>query len=296
MPANEDRKAIVSKDRDGKNITIDVLRPTATHLRTAQMEYNRAFRDALESGALLRQKLDQYMTEQGIWNEDKEKKYQTVNKEILDLEKRLRGGGIKLKSAKRLAIKMREKRDEFRDLISERTAMDGNTAEGQADNARFNSLLIQCLVEEDTDDPLFDTLESYDKKATDPYVISGAGQLAQMMYNLDPEYDNNLPENKFLRDYKFADKKNRLINDDGKLVDDDGRLINDEGRYVDKKGQYIDVEGIPLDKEGDYLIEQKPFLDNEGKPIVIEKVEETETSETTEETEEAEVVEEVEAT
>jgi hypothetical protein len=293
MPDNEDRKAIVGKDRDGKNITIDVLRPTATHLRTAQMEYNRSFRDALESGALLRQKLDQYMTEQGLWNEDKEKKYQSVNKEILDLEKRLKGGGIKLKSAKRLAIKMREKRDEFRELISERTAMDGNTAEGQADNARFNSLLIQCLVEEDTEDPLFDTLESYDKKATDPYVISGAGQLAQMMYNLDPEYDNNLPENKFLRDYKFADKKNRLINDSGKLIDDDGRLINDEGRYVDKKGQYIDVEGVPLDKEGDYLIDQKPFLDDEGKPIVTEKVEEAETSETTEE---AKVAEEVEAT
>ena len=142
MPDNEDRKAIVGKDRDGNNVTIDVLRHTAAHLRTAQMEYNRAFRDALESGALLRQKLDQYMTSQGLWNEEKEKKYQEINKEILDLERRLKGGGIKLKTAKRLAIRMREKRDEFRDLISERTAMDGNTAEGQADNARFLEFFV----------------------------------------------------------------------------------------------------------------------------------------------------------
>ena len=256
MPDNEDRKAIVGKDRDGNNVTIDVLRPTAAHLRTAQMEYNRAFRDALESGALLRQKLDQYMTSQGLWNEEKEKKYQEINKEILDLERRLKGGGIKLKTAKRLAIRMREKRDEFRDLISERTAMDGNTAEGQADNARFNSLLIQCLVEEETDDPLFSSLESYDKKAAEPYVITGAGQLAQMMYNLDPEYDNNLPENKFLSDYKFADEKNRLINDGGNLVDEDGRLIDDEGRFVNEKGEYVDIEGNLIDKEGEYLVEQ----------------------------------------
>ena len=273
MPDNEDRKAIVGKDRDGNNVTIDVLRPTAAHLRTAQMEYNRAFRDALESGALLRQKLDQYMTSQGLWNEEKEKKYQEINKEILDLERRLKGGGIKLKTAKRLAIRMREKRDEFRDLISERTAMDGNTAEGQADNARFNSLLIQCLVEEETDDPLFSSLESYDKKAAEPYVITGAGQLAQMMYNLDPEYDNNLPENKFLRAYKFADEKNRLINDGGNLVDEDGRLIDDEGRFVNEKGEYVDIEGNLIDKEGEYLVEQKPFLDDDGNPIVTEEAE-----------------------
>ena len=294
MPDNEDRKAIVGKDRDGNNVTIDVLRPNAKHLRTAQMEYNKAFRDALESGALLRQKLDQYMTSQGLWNEEKEKKYQEINKEILELERRLKGGGIKLRSAKRLAIKMREKRDEFRELISERTAMDGNTAEGQADNARFNSLLIQCLVEEDTDDPLFDTLESYDKKAAEPYVISGAGQLAQMMYNLDPDYDNNLPENKFLRDYKFADKSNRLINKEGNLVDEDGRLINEDGRFINESGGFVDIDGNPLDEDGDYLLETKPFLDDEGNPVTLEETENTETSETTENSK-AEVEKEVKA-
>jgi len=294
MPDNEDRKAIVGKDRDGNNVTIDVLRPNAKHLRTAQMEYNKAFRDALESGALLRQKLDQYMTSQGLWNEEKEKKYQEINKEILELERRLKGGGIKLRSAKRLAIKMREKRDEFRELISERTAMDGNTAEGQADNARFNSLLIQCLVEEDTEDPLFDTLESYDKKAAEPYVISGAGQLAQMMYNLDPDYDNNLPENKFLRDYKFADKSNRLINKEGNLVDEDGRLINEDGRFIDENGGFVDIDGNPLDEDGDYLLETKPFLDDEGNPVTLEETENTETSETTENSK-AEVEKEVKA-
>ena len=294
MPDNEDRKAIVGKDRDGNNVTIDVLRPNAKHLRTAQMEYNKAFRDALESGALLRQKLDQYMTSQGLWNEEKEKKYQEINKEILELERRLKGGGIKLRSAKRLAIKMREKRDEFRELISERTAMDGNTAEGQADNARFNSLLIQCLVEEDTDDPLFDTLESYDKKAAEPYVIFGAGQLAQMMYNLDPDYDNNLPENKFLRDYKFADKSNRLINKEGNLVDEDGRLINEDGRFINESGGFVDIDGNPLDEDGDYLLETKPFLDDEGNPVTLEETENTETSETTENSK-AEVEKEVKA-
>jgi len=300
MPDNENetRKAIIGKDRKGNDVTIDILRPTSSHLRNAQMDYNRAFRDALESGALLRQKLDQYMTDQGLWDDKKEKKYQEINKQIIDLEKRLKGGGIKLKTAKRLALTMRERRDEFRDLISERTAMDGNTAEGQADNARFNSLLIQCMVEEETDSPIFDSLDDYDKKASEPYVISGAGQLAQMMYNLDPDYDSNLPENKFLRDYKFADKENRLINQDGNLVDEKGRLVNDEGRYVDETGSYIDIDGNKLDKDGEYVVEEKPFLDDDGQPIVLENEDSTEpeaSEEVTEDSEEEKASEEVEA-
>ncbi len=269
---DQSKKTVMGKDLDGNDVSVDVLRPTSAHLRKSQMSYNGAFRDALESGALLRQKLDQYMIDQKLWDDNKEKKYQQITKELTLYEKKLKQGGIKLTEAKTLALKMKEKRDEFRDLIAERTAMDGNPAEGQADNARFNSLVIQCIVEKDGDKPLFDSLEEYDKQATEPYLVKAAGELAQMMYNLDPEYDNNLPENKFLRNYKFADQENRLINDDGHLVDEEGRLINEEGRFVNKNGEFVDIDGNRLDEEGEYVIDTKPFLDDNGDPIASPSV------------------------
>ena len=56
----EDKRVVInSTDTDDEKVTVEVVRPTAQHLRDAQLAYNRAFRDALESGALLRQKLEE---------------------------------------------------------------------------------------------------------------------------------------------------------------------------------------------------------------------------------------------
>ena len=35
------------------------------------------------------------------------------------------------------------------------------------------------------------------------------------MYDLDPNYDKNLTENKFLKTYKFANEEDELVNADG---------------------------------------------------------------------------------
>ena len=161
---------------------------------------------------------------------------------------------------------------ELRELIAERTIMDGNTAEGQSDNARFNALVIECVVSVDNNNvKKFNSMEDYDAVADEPWAVEAASELANMLYDLDPNYDNNLPENKFLKDYEFVDKELRLVNDDGHLVDSEGRLINDDGRFIsyDDAGKeyYIDIEGNELTEKGDYVVDFTPFLDDSGKPI-----------------------------
>ena len=279
---SDDVRVVVSNDEDGNEVKVAVLKPKSNHLREAQLAYNRAFRDALESGALLRQKLEDHMREQGIWDDTKQKQYDDVNKTILEGEKKLAKGGISLSEAKTLALDMRVARGELRDLIAERTVMDGNTAEGQADNARFNALIGECVVSSDNNNvKKFETLEDYDTVASQPWAVEAASQLANMLYDLDPNYDNNLPENKFLKDYSFVNEDLRLVNDDGHLVDSQGRLINEEGRFIayDDKGEeyFIDIEGNTLTEEGDYVVEFQPFLDDSGKPI-NKPGEETETA------------------
>lgn len=301
---SDDVRVVVSNDDDGNEVKVAVLKPKANHLREAQLAYNRAFRDALESGALLRQKLEDHMREQGIWDDAKQKQYDDVNKTILEGEKKLAKGGISLSEAKTLALDMRVARASLRELIAERTIMDGNTAEGQSDNARFNALVSACVVSSDNNNvKKFETIEEYDAVAAQPWAVEAASELANMLYDLDPDYDNNLPENKFLKDYSFVNEDLRLVNDDGHLVDSEGRLINEEGRFIayDDKGEeyFIDIEGNTLTEEGDYLVDFEPFLDDSGKPI-SKPSEETETAtatkkkkttrkkKTEEETEEAE--------
>ncbi len=285
------RFKVESLDSNGKEKVIFFKLPDTQITKEGQLAYNKAFREALQSGAILRQRLSQLMIDQGLWDDEKEAQYLAVLEEISEKEKTLQKGGISLSDARYIAIEMRQKRAEFRGLIAERSSMDNNTAEGQADNERFSHLVYKCLLD-DKGKQFFASKEQYETLAAEPFVVSAASQLAEKLYGLDPDYESNLPENKFLTDYRLADESLRLVNKEGHLIDidEDGneRLINEEGRFVayDNDGEqyFIDINGEKVSEEGEYEVEFSPFLDDSGKPIVLE--EKTEEPEETEEKEE----------
>ena len=114
-----------------------------------------------------------------------------------------------------------------------------------------------------------------------------------LLFNLQDsdDVDSRLPENQFLKKFKFT-------NETGQLVDKEGRLVDTEGRHIDKFGNYIkwtskeefiyvDFEGRQLTDQGDFDVEHSPFLDESGKPIDESLYEEKD--EDTEEVESSEV-------
>jgi len=257
---------------DGQDVEFIVRSPTLNDQREAQKVYNQAFTDAVTSGSVVRAKMDDLLKEQGLWNDKKEDEFKSLQKELLDNEKKLAKGGIKLVEAKQLAIKMQELRDTMRQLISNRTSLDNHSAEGQADNSRFNYLASACILRKADNSRYFANLEEYLNKGDDLVAIAGAQTLASMLYGLDSNYEKNLPENKFLTKYKFVDDKLRFVNSEGKLVDREGRLINEDGRFIDKDGNLIDKFGNRVDANGDFVVESEPFLDDSGNPIVEAKI------------------------
>ena len=277
------RIEIDSVDLDGEKKKVFLQIPASEENKEAQLAYNKAFKEALQSGAILRQKLQRVMNEQGIWDDEKETQYQAILQDLNEGEKRLSRGGISLAEARQLAIDMRRRRVEFRSLIAERSSMDSNTAEGQADNERFSHLVYVCLKNA-SGNRLFKSKDEYEDNANQPYVIEAAGQLAEKLYGLDPDYDKNLPENKFLEAYKFSDSATRLINKDGHLIDIDNqgveRLIDENGRFIaydeEDKSYFVDKDGEKLNEDGDYEGGFTPFLDDQGKPVEVPSKEEEE--------------------
>jgi hypothetical protein len=260
------------------NVTLDnadremlVRSPSLNDQREAQKVYNQAFTDAIKSKSVVRAKLDDLLQDQGLWNDEKQAKFSALQKELLDGEKRLAKGGFSLNEAKDLAIKMKGVREEIRDLISVRTSLDNHSAEGQADNARFNYLVSVCLVYNDTKQPYFNSMEEYLNRAGEEVALLGAQNLANMLYGLDNNYESNLPENKFLKKYRFIDDKLRLVDKKGRLIDSDGRLVDENGRFIDEQGSFVDKYGNKVDAEGEYIVDPQPFLDDEGKPIISDE-------------------------
>ena len=73
--------------------------------------------------------------------------------------------------------------------------------------------------------------------------------LAGMVSNYDPEFEKNLPENKFLKKYGFCDDKYRLIDKEGHLVDAEGNKLDSNGNLVEPKEVKEDVGEFSDDEE-----------------------------------------------
>ena len=251
-----------------------VTRPTVKQQQEANKLRSKTFNEALRNGDLLRDQLDSELRKRGDWNDDREARYQGLRKEVLDYELALKKGGIKLTEAKSLALDMADKREEMITMLSSRTELDNNTCEGQADSARFNCLFAVCLVYEETGEKYFPGgLEEYTAASNDPVAVQGATEFYYLISGAE-NLDDTLPENTFLKKYKFTHEQNRLIDAEGKLITRDGKHIDEEGRYIkwnsDGTSIFVDIDGVELNEEGDYEIEEAPFLDDDGKPIVVE--------------------------
>jgi hypothetical protein len=289
------QRIVESVDTNGTPVKVIVRSPTVDDYKDSQLEYNKAFRDALDSGALLRQRLTDYMREQGIWNDEKQKQSDEYVESIRNMEERLRAGGIRLSEAKDVALKLRVTRAEFQLFLAEKNSLDSSSAEGQADNARFNKLVRLCVLDEKTKLPFFKRdskkaeEEAYNASSSEPWLVEASSELANMLYGLDPNYNENLEENKFLKEFKFVNEDYQFIDKDGHPTDSEGRLVNDDGRYVayrseEAKKDRDESQMYFVNRGGEELVcvtnsdgeeewvpanrrERKPFLDDDDNPI-----------------------------
>lgn len=267
-----DMLEVKSKDSKDQEVVVYLKKPGVKEQRDSQQAYNKALREALESGAMLKAKLISYVREQGIWDDKKEAEYNRLLAEIRNGEALLSAGGIPLKQAKDAALKLRQSRANFQSLISERNSYDANSAESVADNVRFNQLVASCTYKSDKVSRVWNTLEDYEKDSSEDWAIEAASKLANMLYGLDPDYEKNLPENKFLVKYKYANSNLEFVNKDGHLVDSEGNLIDEEGyyvKYVEGKKVRITKDGRELDENNNVKVEFTPFLDDDGKPVEV---------------------------
>lgn len=243
------------------------VRPTARVQQEAQRVYNRAFRQEEQAGAYLREEVDRVLRNRQLWDDEKEARKKELLTALRDGEKSLREGGKKLSEGRNIALKMRRDRLELNDLDSHRSEMDNLTCEGQADNARFDHLVSECVVDNDTGAKVFASLDDYINRKSEEVATKGAGHLMLLLYGLDPQFQSKLPENAFLRERGFANTEGHLIDAQGRLIDASGRLVDSDGRFINDQGEYVNASGERVNEDGSPLVQSQPWLDEEGHPL-----------------------------
>jgi len=258
----QDKEKIVdvtvkSGDREEK-IKIVIKKPNNITMSQAQRVGAKAWTDCVRDGIMTKKELEKFMKEQGIWDDGKDEEQRKIVQEISDLEKKLYVGGahknskLRASEGKDIAIKMRIKRNELRDLIAERMSLEQNTAESISDNTRFDFLVANCTYYENGN-KVYTSLDDYKEKADGEIGFAAATALASMLYSVDKDFEAKLPENKFLKMFHFVDDNLSLVNDKGETVDLDGRRIDKNGFYINEEGQRVDKDGNILDENGNYV-------------------------------------------
>ena len=231
---------IISKDNEGNEKIVIVRKPNHNQLTEAQLYSAKIFNKAKDSGACLRSKLNDFLISEGVWSEDNQNKLVELNNEIaeklnyLSTGKNKEGKKLKLSEGKQFAIDIRNCRYDANQLLTRLRTNDAYTIEGQAENARFDMLVALCCFDEEGN-KIFSSIEDYYDKREEQYAVDAASKVASIVYELNDDWEKELPENKFLLEYKFVDEKLRYI-------DRQGRFINILGELVDEQGNTLEGE------------------------------------------------------
>lgn len=242
-------------DKDKAPVKIYVEKPNNEVVKGADRYRAKAWNECILDGIVTKKELSTLMKKRGIWSDKKEDEQEAISKEINQLEQKLylECGKRNSKKAegKEIAIQIRRKRNELRQLISEKMGLEENTAEALADNSRFDYIVAHCTFHANGE-KVYKDIDDYNSKSADEVAYTAASALAEMMYSIDSDFEKNLPENKWLKNRELVNDDLALVDDKGRRVDLEGRLINDEGYYIDEDGNRIDKQGNPLSEDGFY--------------------------------------------
>jgi len=273
----EKQREVEVKLEDGTAKKVLVKKPSNKLLSDAQLLGAKVWTNCTRDGIMTKKELEIFMRNRNIWDAEKDQQQQSLVDSIANLERELAlgtDGKLTKKRGKEIAISMRRLRLMLRNLISERLSLEQNTAEALSENAKFDFLVANCVYLEDGNTKVYNSLEDYSAKADDEVAYAAANALAQMMYSIDKEFEEKLPENKFLKKFNFVNGDLSLVDAENNLVDIDGKRIDNEGYYLNEDGNRVDMEGHILDADG-ALAFQAEYVDEEPESVSTEVKEKT---------------------
>jgi len=219
---------------------------------------------------MLRAELEDYLQKSGLWTSQDVLAVEKLAIEVRANELMLKKGGIKKSEARQLAIEMAEKRTEIFNLYAKRQQLDSSTIESHAENFRFETMAIRCILDANTGRPYVRNHDEYLERSGEEAVIAAVKVLANIVYKLEDNVRMHMFEMQWLKDAGYIDDSGRYVSN-GKFVDRNGKPVDENGKYINEEGRMIDASGRLIDENGQLLIDSsRPFIDDEtGQEVVI---------------------------
>lgn len=255
----------------GEDRVVEIHKPTPKIEAEGNMASSKVFaklvKEKDEEGKpayILRSQLNSYLANIGIYSDSDIDDINTFGDRIKELEELLSKGGKKKSEGREAAIELRRLRYAIYVLLMRQTEFDKNTVEHYSDNARMNYLVTKCICFEGGL-PVFKSVDDYESDSilqealAEPIKI-----LAGMVSQYDPDFEKNMPENKFLKKYGFCDDQYRLIDSNGNFIDGDGNRVDSDGNKLEPEekiesvGEFLDDDPPKVEPVENDIAEKPP--------------------------------------
>lgn len=199
---------------------VEIKKPNAKQLADAQVYSGKLFvrlineKDAGgQPTAIFRPNLVEKMKEFGLWSDEKENRLRKeIDREIEECEKSAASTRSKA-AARELAFKINKLRGEKLLLVYEKNQLDLYTVEAQVENAKFDYLVSACVYNDDGT-KLYPSVERYLELSETDDASLVATELSKLMYGLEENWQDKLPEQKIFKKLGLVDEEGNLLEDE----------------------------------------------------------------------------------
>ena len=181
-----------------------VKKPSQKEINSAKKFSSIKFREYVQDGMILRDELDRVLQDRNYWTEEKKKELKQVTEKIEanieELKKKL-----SKEKKKEVAIQTKYLRVAFNILSSQQNEVFKHTVESRVDDDYFDFLVSERVFTE-SGEKVYASFDEYQERSTETLAIKAANKLAEMVYGLDPDWQEKLPENEILKELDLLDE------------------------------------------------------------------------------------------
>lgn len=258
------RKEFEITEGNDEKVKLAVVTPDYENFEEADKAYAVKISSLIKENAgrklLSRQDLAKYLKESGAWTDEDEQAVKGLQTDIETLLGQLKKGGKKVSEGRDLAIKVMDKRRELFQINKKRQTLDDVTLESFAETEKVDYLIYISTVYADSGKNYWDSFEDMKNDKLSEAYKKASQYSMQMIYDFDPDFEKNLPENKWLKKYGYVDENlNYVDRKTGERVDKTGRPIAEV--EADIKRQIDNIQGD--------IVEETPFIDDETEQPIV---------------------------
>lgn len=205
--ANNNKHFFKTKDTAGKELKLEVIKPTQRILQEGDIRYRIAYGDALRRGCTTRVEIKNIMEERQLFSTKWEKEYTDSLTNLEKLQDRFADLKEDNVEKKAVALELKLTRQHMVELNTQVEGMYKNTAENVGEEYKMQYLCVECTYHPGTMEKYFADEEDFLNRDDEQAAADSLMATYKFMYDMPADIYGQYAENKYLKEQGILDEE-----------------------------------------------------------------------------------------